>query len=527
MKRNAVWIAGHLLAVVAAFIALSTGLRVAILTRSEVYWLSPLLPQGLLHHWHFMAGVILSGLLVAYLLSRFFSPTKNPRKTRLSARYHRYIHRYGDWVFVTSVITGWLNFFDQHHLLPTDLHWYSALAMCLYVLLHGVVYFIEFGNNAFRRILKPATSSLSFRLIGFSLVWVIAVVGVWWTWVDQPSSVLEIHPMSIKTLVNLDGHADEDIWSEADEIQVMTQGGANFGDGKTPVTIKAVHNGIDVFFYIRWHDETRSLKHLPLKKTEQGWQVQQDGFYQFDEQTFYEDKFAVMLSNHCGSGAAGTAHMGPKPLADKPTNWHGKGYHYSEDNTVHDLWHWKAVRTNSKQQADDNYIGPPMAVYAGERRYTAGYNKDAKESGGYVMNWSWYKPDYIVPKRLPIDRQILAPFQVSEEGDKQYHDTIDWLGTWFDYQPYKAELDDYPVGTQMPSVLYRSNQFEGDRGNVRAVGIWSDNHWSLEMARRLDTGSDKDIRIEDGICLWVAAFDHSQIGHTRHHQALKVQVVKP
>ena len=523
MKRNAFWIAGHLLAVVAVFIALSTGLRFAILTRSEVHWLSSLLPQGLLHHWHFIAGVILSGLLVAYLFSRFFSSARKPKKTRLSARYHSYIHRYGDLVFISSVVTGWLTFFDQHHLLPLDLHWYSALAMVLYVLLHGAVYFIEFGTNAFRRILKPRAKSLSVRLVSFAFVWCVSIGSVWWFWVDKPADELMINPMSIKTLITLDGQASEDIWHNAHEVQVMTHGGANFGDGKTPVTIRAVHNGIDVFFYIRWHDETRSLKHLPLKKTEQGWQVQQGGFYQFDEQTFYEDKFAVMLSNQCDSGAAGTAHLGPKPLEDKPANWHGKGYHYSKDNAVHDLWHWKAVRTNSKQQADDNYIGPPAAVYAGERRYAAGYDKDAKESGGYVMNWSWYKPDYVVPKRLPIDRQLLIPFQT----DKPFDAEVDWLGTWFDYQPYRAELDDYPVGTHMPSVLYRSNQFEGDRGNVRAVGVWSDNHWSLEMARRLDTGSDKDVRIEDDICLWVAAFDHSQIGHTRHHQALKVKVVQP
>nr|WP_307777180.1 hypothetical protein [Vibrio neptunius] len=42
------------------------------------------------------------------------------------------------------------------------------------------------------------------------------------------------------------------------------------------------------------------------------------------------------------------------------------------------------------------------------------------------------------------------------------------------------------------------------------------------MARRLETGSVQDIAIRDGVCLWVAAFDHSQIAHTRHAQGIRL-----
>jgi len=68
----------------------------------------------------------------------------------------------------------------------------------------------------------------------------------------------------------------------------------------------------------------------------------------------------------------------------------------------------------------------------------------------------------------------------------------------------------------MPSVLYTSNRMEGDRADVRAHAVWQAGYWSLELARRLDTGSTYDVVLETGVCLWVAAFDHTQIAHTRH-----------
>ena len=258
-----------------------------------------------------------------------------------------------------------------------------------------------------------------------------------------------------------------------------------------------------------------------MLKTENGWQVQQDGFHNFDEKTFYEDKFAVILSDHCEMNAAGTAHLGPKPLENKPKHWTGKGYHYRERGLV-DLWQWKAVRTNNMFLMDDNYIGEPTEPRYAERRYTAGYHQDAKESGAYKMNWQWYYPNQIIPKRLPIDQEQMSQYQYPNVK----HDIADlsssWIIPWFDSTPYHPENDQYPVGTQMPSILYSSNRFEGDRAHVKAYAKWHNGFWSLEVLRKLNTRSDKDVIIQHGTCIWVAAFDHSQIAHTRHTRPIKL-----
>ncbi len=132
--------------------------------------------------------------------------------------------------------------------------------------------------------------------------------------------------------------ADEAAWEQAEACTINTIGGVNFINGQTRVTIKALHNGTGAFFLIRWDDPSKSLQHLPLVKTGAGWKVSESGFYNFDETEYYEDKFALITSGNCGVGAAETTHLGPRPLQDKPPNWHGKGYHYATDGEVRDLW---------------------------------------------------------------------------------------------------------------------------------------------------------------------------------------------
>jgi len=332
---------------------------------------------------------------------------------------------------------------------------------------------------------------------------------------------LPIARIALDQFIQIDGVADETVWQQARTINVNTHGGANFYQGETRVSLRAVHNGVEAFFHISWEDPDKSLKHLPLQKTDAGWSVLGNRFYRFDEQQYYEDKFAVMLANTCSDGAAGTMHLGRNPLPEKPANWHGKGYHYATDGQVRDLWHWKAVRTNNMYLADDNFIGRPDRMRSGERRYTAGYMKDGKESGAYVMNWQWYKPSTVVPKRLPKDPKALAPYQAGASTSAIH---LNWVIPWFDYQPYQPQADNYPVGTVMPSVMYRSNRFEGDRADVRAHAQWQDGKWSLELVRKLNTGSDLDVAIATGVCMWVSAFDRSQIAHTRHQRPLRLKL---
>lgn len=511
MKKSLVWVALHTSLMVSIVTCWFTGMRIAAVSRDGIFWLSELLPQGQVHVVHLISAMTLIIVIVVYLFLRFLHILPNSDKIK-SSFFHRSVIYFGYILLPIIVLSGLNRYFGWiEQLERLSAHYWLALLLLVYILLHAASYFIQYGISAIKVIFLFENKSLRRSCIALMLGAVGSVL--LFLWINQAAyKVLPVYPIALSQLMEVDGKDDEAAWKEAKSVTVQTFGGEGFHQGQTAISIKAIENSVEAFFYIKWKDDTQSFKHLPLKKTEQGWQVQGDGFYRFDEKVFYEDKFAVMLSSVCNVHAAGTTHLGPKPLKSKPANWHGKGYHYTEEERVVDIWHWKAVRTNDMLIADDNFFGPPVLPNAGQRRYKAGYLADGKESGAYVMNWLWYKPDYVVPKRLPKDAAMLP--------------SKDPVISWFSYEPYQKQKDIYPVGTIMPSIMYRSNTFEGDRADVRAYGIWKAGYWHLEMSRKLSTGSKHDVAIEQGVCLWLAAFDHAQIGHTRHLKPFKLKLIR-
>ncbi|HLN08524.1 MAG TPA: ethylbenzene dehydrogenase-related protein, partial [Xanthobacteraceae bacterium] len=77
--------------------------------------------------------------------------------------------------------------------------------------------------------------------------------------------------------------------------------------------------------------------------------------------------------------------------------------------------------------------------------------------------------------------------------------------------------------TIIPGVIV-FGEYSGDRADVRCAARWAGGRWVLEAVRRLDTRSPYDIPIATGTSMRVAAFDHSQIRHTRHVRPIRLEV---
>ena len=513
MKRTLLWVVLHGFAMLCVLMNLLTGFRIATVSHPQWLFFSVWLPQGQLHSIHIYSGIALSALALSYCIYRWrLKPSvKSSQRRSINAFNQRFV-KVSYLLFPALIVTGWL-LLGGYAGEASKLHFYLAHGALLYVFLHAGGYFLQYGVAAFLTIFSTRiTKHEILQILAVLTLTLLPWAGIFLT----SSSVLMATTLPSEQVINIDGIAEEPIWQNTPSTYVETYGGEGFENGHTRISIKAIHNQQDIFFHITWDDPTESLDHLPLVKTDKGWQVQENGFYRFDEKQFYEDKLAIMISNSCNLGADGTAHLGPKPLEGKPANWHGKGYHYSPDNSLRDLWHWKAVRTNGMYQADDNSFTTPQQVDPAKRRYTAGYMTDGKESGAYVMNWQWYSPNGVTPKRLP-NTDLTGSFSSINQSTNH----APYL-SWHDTKVYSHNIDQSPLKTTLPSVLHNSNQFEGDRGDVRAFGQWNNGAWSLEIARKLDTGSAQDIAIRDGVCLWVAAFDHSQIAHTRHAQGIRL-----
>lgn len=536
LNTRPVWAVLHIIAIVCVITSLLTGLRIAIMDYGFLLRFSYFLPQGEMHTLHFLVGFVFTGIFFTYSFILIRNrravilkgkKSKRPRRKVFNV-YHRILDRALYAICIVSVSTG-VTLFTDSSMLNTPfimfLHFCAALAFLAYVVLHGGAYFIEFGVSVVRYMLYPI-KKLN-KHYAFYFIPLLALFAVLSYLVTETSRhTLWVKHIDDSEYIKIDGVANESLWQEAQQLTINTHGGANFDGGSTDINIRSLHNGHDIFFFIQWQDPTESFEHLPLVKTDQGWKVKENGFYQYDEKEFYEDKFAAIISKNCELGAASTAHLGPKPISNRPGNWSGKGYHYSETELV-DLWHWKAVRTNNMRLMDDNYIGSPDIIREGNRRYTAGYQTDAHESGEYRLNWKWYTPNGVTPKRLPVDSNFLSPYQTSLSGQVRNSGAkkhVNWVIPWFDSAPYTLENDVYPIGTIMPSILYTSNKFEGDRAHVQAFAKWNEGQWSLEIFRRLDTKSNNDVAINSGVCMWFSAFDRAQISHTRHSLPIQVHL---
>jgi hypothetical protein len=163
--------------------------------------------------------------------------------------------------------------------------------------------------------------------------------------------------------------------------------------------------------------------------------------------------------------------------------------------------------------------------------YKGGFAPDPG-AANYVDNFSVEEDDdhggrrLVAPLRLPKDVAATTAAMGHVDFDQNHgdEDGSRWFMTDSESIPYSVDEDArIPVGATIPGVII-SGEFVGDRADVRCAARWASGRWALEVARRLDTGSEYDVPIKTGIFMRVAAFDHSQIRHTRHVRPIRLEV---
>ncbi len=386
------------------------------------------------------------------------------------------------------------------------------------------------GGPARRR--SPTLQSNPFAVAAAAAIAGALLIGTS-DWLDVDS--LTIHRVAASDAPVLDGDTSDRVWRSIAPFSLVTNNGGNFdGRGETRVEIRAVHDGTWAYFLFTWQDPTRSLKQLPLIKRIDGWHLLHNGYETGDEQEFNEDKFSVLLTTMNVTLAGDrTFHASPHPLPTAPSTMTGRGLHYTTAEGVYaDVWQWKATSGGPMGWMDDAHFGPPLeptpmqvahrapyrggfAPDPGQANYAGNFTADAQSADGFVR-----------PLRLPKDlaAMISAMGEISLDPDIGESDGARWFMTEAESVPYSPELDRaIPTGTVIPGVIV-SGGFAGDRADIRCAARWASGHWALEVARRLDTHSRYDIALKTGVFMRVAAFDHSQIRHTRHVRPIRLEV---
>jgi hypothetical protein len=360
-----------------------------------------------------------------------------------------------------------------------------------------------------------------------------AVIASDWLVVDS----LLVHQIANSDAPILDGDTSDPVWRNIQPLSLLTNHGGNFdGKGESRIDVRAVHDGTWAYFLFTWEDPTRSLKQLPLIKDVDGWHLLHDGYEQGDEHAFNEDKFSVLLTTMDVDLAGDrTFHASPHPIAGAPETMTGRGLHYTTAEGVFaDVWQWKATSGGPTGWMDDDHFGPPLEPTPMQANYSlpyrGGFAHDpgaANYSNNFVLSVDTVGDNRIVtPRRLPRDLAAVnaAMGQITLDPNVGESDGARWFMTEAESVPYAVELDRrIPVGTVLPGVII-AGEYSGDRADVRCAARWASGHWALEVARRLDTKSQYDVPIKSGVYMRVAAFDHSQIRHTRRVRPIRLEV---
>jgi hypothetical protein len=386
-----------------------------------------------------------------------------------------------------------------------------------------------------RRAARPRRATLQAN--AFVVATAVAITGASFVVAADRMSVdtLRIRRIANSEAPTLDGDTSDRAWRQARPFSVMTNQGGNFDNtGESRIDIRAVHDDSWAYFLFTWQDPTRSLKQLPLIKQIDGWHVLHNGYEFGDEHDYSEDKFSVLLTNADVILAGDrTFHASPRPIADQPATMTGRGLHFTNGGYA-DIWLWKATDGGPTGWMDDDHFGPPLDPTPAQLNHIAPYK------GGFAPDpgTANYSENFVIPperndgnppvtpRRLPSDlaATLAAMNGVDLDPNHGESDGARWFMTEAESMPYSAEQDRrIPIGTVIPGVIL-SGAFSGDRADVRCAARWASGHWALEVARRLDTNSPYDVALKSGVFMRVAAFDHSQIRHTRHVRPIRLEV---
>jgi len=372
---------------------------------------------------------------------------------------------------------------------------------------------------------RPTTAAVPLAIaatVGAAIAFVSPMVDT------QSRQMLRIVKINAAEAPLIDGDVSDAVWRRALAQTIVTQHGANFDGGESKVEVRALHDGTFAYFSFTWTDPTRSLKHMPLVKQEDGWRLMRSAS-PGNEAELHEDKFAVLLAAGGRHLIGAGIHFGRQPIPGKPEGATGRGLHYIAGG-YGDIWQWRASHCGLNGRVDNGHFGPPLPAAAAHSagRYPGGFELDPGSlpyQNNFELRSDRETYPLVWPRSFPKSRDALARLQSPgldpEQSDAE--SSAAWLRIE-ETEPFTEELDrKVPVGTMIPSVLLTPQ--EGERPtDVVGSARWASGRWSLEVKRRLDTGGPFDVAIKTGALMWVAAFDHAETWHTYHVRPLELEV---
>lgn len=256
--------------------------------------------------------------------------------------------------------------------------------------------------------------------------------------------------------------ADDPAWSSAKATTITTTviPGSATKAGNT-VQMQALYSDTDVWFKYTWADSTQSLV----------------GNWTFDGTKWtndagQQDRLGMMwqiapITDFATKGCFAVCH---NPASDAFNTW----YMISPKGQTADLWQWTAKSSNGMNQMGDytliDTLNPPTSLGSTfvTDPYTGGGSFTNKNAAGTA-------PEFM--QSTTVAKPTRTDVIVLQEA------------VLFDATKFKA-------GDKVPNTIVAP--YQGDRGDVDAVGTWSNNQWTVVAHRKLDTGNTDDVKFTVG-----------------------------
>ena len=312
----------------------------------------------------------------------------------------------------------------------------------------------------------------------------------------------------------LDGVADDAAWKSAPVLNFKAVKGVNFfkgndgNMGNTSGTLQVVYTADMLYMLVIYEDPTYSVKLSPyVKKADGKWEKMKDPADKgSDNNMFHEDKVSVMWNiNDSIFGFSDKFSCASVCHSGEPGKTYGNKYS-EEEGELADVWQMKYVQGGVIGQMDDTYLDHTRFNSAKSPR--AGQKPDPKSSGG------------------PEDIKLVngKPEFMNKDGKAANKGGTYWLKA-----EDKAPFDDskFKAGDEVASIVIAP--FTGDRGDISTGAKWEKGKWTVEIARKLTTGSKFDIDFSDmgkGYAFGLGFFDNAQARHAYVQEPLILKFQK-
>ena len=339
----------------------------------------------------------------------------------------------------------------------------------------------------------------------------------------------------------VDGVVDP-LWATAPPLAIATSVWeiaefAGYGGKSYRATLRALYDDTRLYILAQWDDSTRSADRQEWYfDPGAGRWVQESGRPTFAsgqlvEPAHYEDKLSLIW-NIDGS-VAEFADQGCMVLCHTGVRGHPFGKtalkHTNAAAERADMWHWKLVRTNAVNQADDQHVDHSASEKGGGR------HGDSAAGGGYSANMQLVGhpaggreaaiPRYYIPGRTEYNTILHSEIAI---GLAVEIETLSPDGSLVDARGAVLAPTDFPRRgpSRIPSVTIAP--FRGSRGDLQSHGRHDGAGWTVEIARAFETDDKShDVQWSDRGAgarydFGFAVFDNAQIAHATSSEVYRL-----